>query len=394
MKNVLLASYIIVFFSQFAVADNSFIHNVDVRGNTGSGVRGFTEYQKLQGSVFGEIEVHWQSESTNNSFTTTLFGRMDSLDSERTHADIREFMWLYYTDSWEIKAGIGKVFWGVTESAHRVDIINQTDSVETPDGEAKLGQPMINWSGIYHWGTVDAFVLPYFRERTLASIDSPLNIGLFISDAIYESDKKQEHTDYALRYSQTVGVWDLGLSYFKGTDRAPVLAPVVNSEGIQLVPYYLQIEQAGLEVQATLGSWLWKLEAIHQENNRRNYAALTAGFEYTLISIADSAKDLGLLVELHRDSRNGQADDPLQHDLFVGARLTFNDISDTAFLVGVIQDLTDSDSRLAFIEASRRMGDDWTVSLDGRMYLSETPENIIYGLRKADHITLEATYHF
>lgn len=384
-------------------------NTIEWRGNTGADVRAFTERQKVQGSAFAEVEMHWQSEKSNNSFTATIFGRTDTLDNERSHADIREFMWLYYTDTWELRAGVGKVFWGVTESAHRVDIINQTDGVEAADGEAKLGQPMINWSGIYSWGTLDAFILPYFRERTFAGPKSPLsfhlphlslqnvntkNQGLPIGEANYESRKKQKNIDYALRYFHTVDIWDLGLSYFKGTNRNPLLTPKTNEDTQTLVPFYQQIEQTGLSVQATLNSWLWKLEAIHQKNTLKDFAAVTAGFEYTWVGMANSAKDLGLLAEWHHDSRNERADDPLQNDLFLGARLTFNNIEDTALLAGVIQDLTYSDSRLAFVEASRRIGQNWTIRLDGRAYLSKTPTDLVNALRKADHVTFEMVYHF
>jgi len=54
-------------------------------------------------------------------------------------------------------------FWGVTEFQHLVDIINQTDLVENIDTEDKLGQPMINLALINDWGTVDLFIMPYFR---------------------------------------------------------------------------------------------------------------------------------------------------------------------------------------------------------------------------------------
>ena len=63
---------------------------------------------------------------------------------------------------WSLSIGLGKVFWGVTEFNHLVDVINQTDLVEGIDGEAKLGQPKINLSLINHWGALDFFVLPGF----------------------------------------------------------------------------------------------------------------------------------------------------------------------------------------------------------------------------------------
>ena len=65
----------------------------------------------------------------------------------------------------EIKFGISKEFWGVTETSHRVDIINQTDFTEGFDGEEKLGQPMIKVSLEKQWGLLDFYALLGFRER-------------------------------------------------------------------------------------------------------------------------------------------------------------------------------------------------------------------------------------
>ena len=93
------------------------------------------------------------------------------MDSERTHFDIRELFGLWVFERWELGVGIRKVFWGVTESQHLVDIINQTDLVDSIDGEEKLGQPMVNVSIPHEWGTVDLFILPYFRERTFPGRD-------------------------------------------------------------------------------------------------------------------------------------------------------------------------------------------------------------------------------
>ena len=95
-------------------------------------------------SVATEPEYYHQWQGGNNSFNFKGFARIDQYDDERTHADIRELNWLGVGDKWELRVGIGKVFWGVTESQHLVDIINQTDAVENLDGEEKLGQPMID----------------------------------------------------------------------------------------------------------------------------------------------------------------------------------------------------------------------------------------------------------
>ena len=59
-----------------------------------------------------------------------------------------------------------RVFWGVTESQHLVDIINQTDLVEHPNKESKLGQPMAHLTFSAEWGILEFFALTYHRART------------------------------------------------------------------------------------------------------------------------------------------------------------------------------------------------------------------------------------
>ena len=61
-----------------------------------------------------------------DSFTFQPFIRIDQQDEERSHFDIRELAWLHVGNDWELRTGIRKVFWGVNESQHLVDIINQT----------------------------------------------------------------------------------------------------------------------------------------------------------------------------------------------------------------------------------------------------------------------------
>merc|ERR1739841_167694 len=86
---------------------------------------------KGQSSLVLQPEFYWEQEEGNGSFTFTPFYRLDSEDDERTHGDIREALYLTYWDDYELRAGVGKVFWGVTESAHLVDVVNQTDAIET-----------------------------------------------------------------------------------------------------------------------------------------------------------------------------------------------------------------------------------------------------------------------
>ena len=359
-------------------------------GRIGLESRYFTEHAEMQNSVLAEPELYWNSDSDTDSITLTLFGRIDSMDDERSHADIREAFWLHVGDGWETRMGIGKVFWGVTESTHLVDIINQTDAVESIDGEQKLGQALVQYTRIQNWGVVDFFLLPYFRERTFPGPDGYLR-GQYLIDtdnAAYESDQAQRHWDYALRYSHYVGPIDIGLSWFKGTNRDPRLLPRVSSEGLVLVPYYDQIQQLGLDLQATLGDWLWKLEVIGRDDSSQDFSAFTAGFEYTLVGIFGSAVDMGLLSEYSRDSRQEQAPNPFQNDVFVGSRFTFNDVQSSELLLGIARDSDDSSSYLAFVEGNRRIGNSWKVTVDARFFGGDRGGDLLSQIKDDDYASL------
>ena len=344
-------------------------------------------------SLSAQPEYYTSWDDGRQSFTFVPFARWDANDDQRSHADIRELTWLKAAEDWELRVGIRKLFWGVTESQHLVDIINQTDLVEAPDGEEKLGQPMVNLALIRDWGTLDLFVLPGFRERTFPGVDGRLRSVLPVDDkqAIYESSDKDKHIDLAARWTRVLGDWDIGLSAFKGTSRDPRFIP--NGSGTALIPVYDLITQWGLSVQATLGDWLWKLEAINRDSQQENYNAFTGGFEYTLVGIADSAADLGMIAEILYDDRGNDASTPFENDIMVGARLTLNDEQSTEFLLGMIADSNDS-TRLISLESSRRLGSHWKATLEGRAFLNIPDNDPLTSVRKDDYLQLELARYF
>ena len=217
---------VMCFSATIAIADDS---PWDISGNIAMQLRGFSQdalwphqnSSDIEGALSGEWEVRWRSESSDQRASFIPFARWDENDDERTHLDLREAYWAYEGDGYELLVGINKVFWGVTESSHLVDIINQTDMVEDIDQEDKLGQPMVNFALQQDWGLLNIYLLPYFRERTFPGQDgrfrSPLPVDW--GDARYESGDKDKHVDFALRYSHYFGDVDLGVYYFRGTNR-------------------------------------------------------------------------------------------------------------------------------------------------------------------------------
>ena len=342
-------------------------------------------------------ELYRSWDDDRQSLTIVPFVRLDPVDSERSHVDLREFTWRRTGDGWELRAGLRKVYWGVTESRHLVDIINQTDLVESPDGEEKLGQPMVNLSLTREWGIIDLFVLPYFRERTFPGTKGRLRSEPRVDwdHPRYESAAREHHVDWAVRWFNTLGDWDVGLAHFSGTGRDPLFQAGVDSGGGSpvLFPYYVQIDQTSLDVQATLDAWLWKLELATTRELGQRHTAAVGGFEYTFVGVFDSDADLGLIGEYLFDDRGDAAPTPFQSDVMVGMRLALNDARSTDLLLGAIVD-PDSGAMAWSLEASRRIWEAWKISLEGRTFIDLPATDPLSSFRRDSHLQLDLARYF
>lgn len=394
MKKYVAFSLFICSFSLFA---NEWSGNVSLEyrqfSSEGLSSSQFKEY----GSIAFQPEWAHEWDGGKQILNFVLFTRWDEHDDERTHSDIRELSWLKVFDESELRIGVRKVFWGVTESQHLVDIINQTDLIESSDGEEKLGQPMINYAFINDWGTLDLFILPYFRERTFASVNGRLRSIPHVDTTkpIYESSDKENHIDTAIRWSHSIDDWDIGLSYFKGTSRDPSFVAGLDDNAAPILrPVYNQIEQTGLDLQATKEAWLWKLELINRKEKAESYTAATGGFEYTFNGVFEGTSDIGLVMEYSYDDRGLLATTPFEDDILLALRWTNNDENDTSVLAGVIADRDDS-ARLYSIEASRRIGESWTLSLEARLFSGiNSNDAFLASLQQDDFVQLELAYYF
>lgn len=320
------------------------------------------------------LEVEWWD--GDSMFVLAPFARVDLVDSKRTHFDVREAKWVGVFDALEVRLGVDRVFWGVTESVHLVDIINQDDQLEDTDAEDKLGQPMAALTWNSDIGTLTGYFMPYFRARQFPGAKGRPSapIGVDEGRATFGGGTNKWHADWALRWSQVAGPFDLAATYFSGLNRDPRFQFGLDGDGAPiLLPRYDLIDQVGLELQGTFGALLLKGEAIRRWSGPGvqggNHNAFAVGFEYSFYGLGDGPSDLGMIAEFLYDDRGAAGPSPFEEDLMVGLRWSANDISSTTVLAGAIFDL-DSSARFANIEASRRLGDDWKATLDMRFLLS------------------------
>ena len=364
--------------------------------------------QRSHASGFSVAPKLYLEDEEGRSVSLEGFFRMDGGDSHRTHADLREAYVLLFgeigEDEWELRFGVDRIFWGVAESRHLVDIINQADLVEHPNEEAKLGQLMAHVTLSGEWGVAEVFALPYHRLRTYPGRRGRLRTMLVVDNdrATYESGAKEWHVDLAARYSHSVGPFDFGVSVFDGTSREPTLRPGLDRESTPiLIPHYEQIRQFGLDAQMTADALLLKLEAIRRTGaqnaalplSEEDYTAFVVGGEYTLYSVFDSGIDLGLLGEWNRDGRGERATNVFQNDLFLGARLAFNDAESTDLIVGMLHD-ADFGTRSFNAEFNRRLSDEWSLHLEAVVFSNADRMDIAYSTRRDSFVELNLTYNF
>ena len=375
--------------------------SADWRGEISLELRAFTQsaldpaQSDSNLSLSGEVEYFTDWDEGRQSFTLKPFGRLDQRDHKRTHVDLREAFWMFNDAGLEVRVGVDKVFWGTTEVYHLVDIINQTDAVENRDGEQKLGQPMVKASLERDWGVLDVFFMPYFRERTFPSVDGrPRAQPRVASDlAEYENSREEWHPDIAARWSNTLGDWDVGLAYFHGTGREPSYRLGSDDGEPVLIPRYEIIHQGSADLQGAVGDWLWKFEGLYRKGQGASFFAATGGFEYTFYGVAESSSDIGLLTEVMWDERGRSATTPFDRDVFLGLRWVANDVDGTEVLTGVVNDW-DSGTRFFNLEASRRLGNDWKLALQGRFWDNVDDKDALFGLRNDDYLELKISRFF
>lgn len=360
----------------------------------------------VTGAVRYRLEYYKRWNDGKDTFEFVPWGIWDSEDSERRHVDIQDLAWLHVGNNWELRTGIRKVFWGVVESVHRVDIINQTDLAMNPDGEEKLGQPMVNLSLVREWGIIDFFVMAGHRERIFPGEDGRFrvsNLPVEWDDAEYAHSDEENHPEFAVRWQHYMGDWEWALSHFSGTSRDPLLrARTENNQPVALVPFYTTIDQTGLELQYIWGEWIFKGEFISNSGMGDRYTAGTVGFEYTQVGIFDTVMDFGWIAEYSGDDRGDKALSTAEHDVFLGGRLSLNDVDSSEVIFGVNLDL-ETDEQLYVLEASKRIAESLKLVVDAFVITgSENPpgfgdfneEYKTASFSRDDYLQVELVYYF
>jgi hypothetical protein len=428
------------------------LHALDLRAQLEGELRGFRldSGSEFSQSLAGTVELFHAFPGTGLRFESELFYRLDADDDRRTRGDIREAYFHGIGRDLELAVGYRRVFWGVTESRSLVDVINQDDLIEDIGGDDKLGQPMFNLTWISDYGTGNLYLLAGTRKRTFPGPDGFPRIPFEIDQGAsrFDGELGQSRLDLAARWFISGRGFDLGFSYFDGIARDPNFLPCLRQgsafpgtengpncdlaaaipeapnlppallnllrllqlapseteieaevtqrvlENLVLVPEYPRSRQFGIDAQYVTGGLALRFEGLSRERAGRHSLAAVAGLEYTLPRFFETGWDVGVLTEYLYDQRR---EDPLTRrfsdDLFFGLRLFANDLASTTVLAGTIVDRDFSD-RLFSIEASRRLGADWRLTLDLRLFSDQPDDPLAEFLQGQDYARLRLVRFF
>ena len=342
----------------------------------------------------------------NTSLRLVGFYRYDDTDPERTHGDVRAAYLVHYRPTrfgeLEVRVGLDRVFWGTTESNHLIDIVNQTDLVENPSEEVKLGQPMIHLTLSTDSGIFELFGLPMHRKRTFPGPKGRLGFPFLINNdsVLYERDDAERHFDVAFRYSHTFGFLDAGFSGFIGTNREPFFVPnSVANQPLSFSPFYTQISQTSIDLRLQHKGWLLKFEGLHRTGalNRlgtaEDYTAFVGGSEYSIYSLFGTRADMTLVAEWSFDKRRERATTRFDNDLFMASRVVFNDFQGTMFTASVLMG-NDNDSSISSLEFSRRISASLSLAVELVHFNEIAADDVLYSLQNDSYLELGITYGF
>ncbi|MDZ4662760.1 MAG: hypothetical protein SGJ18_14190 [Pseudomonadota bacterium] len=361
--------------------------------------------------IFPNVPQFTEQHANDNSFfikpqyKSTVFDKYDfhfepyylwdEFDKNRTHFDIRELTLSIPIESssfgglWVL--GIDKVFWGVTETQHLVDIVNQSDTVASFDANEKLGQPMIRFE-LSKWGQWQFIAMTGFRERTFASANGRLRSPLPV-DTKSPVILKPEDFDLALRWGNTFDKLDIALSHFYGTSREPILE--IDPLFTKLTPIYDEINQTGAEIQYSFENLILKSEIISRTGflDVNDFWAYTLGFEQSFGDFFGT--HLGLIVEYSYDDRGRVAPSVFQDDYFLGFRLSLNDAFESNIFIGATED-DETKARTVSFKYNRRIMDNLNFSLK-TLTFSNIPDPIVdplMGVQNDSYCEIGLTQYF
>lgn len=394
----------VLVYGLLGISNVSYANDLDVSGKIESRFRYFEEkpLYAAQGDSrnYNEYSFENRLESKGGGYGDFLFeysiNSYSDDEEEQSQLELMEAYWSKTSGDYGVGVGVNRVFWGVVESNHLVDIVNQTAFQKDFDGMEKIGENMLNASMYTGIGTLDVYLLPGFRERQYPTDEERLVLpGIDLDDQRFGPGASDDYVDQVVRLSGYKDAWDYGLYYFKGISREPIL--VLDTQLGASVYYYDLIKQLGTDVQYTGDFHTFKLEAIYRQTPRDEFGAYVFGYEYTFYQVLGDNGDVSLLTEYSRDQRNPAIDiSPptiYDDDVFLAVRLRFNNVAGSYVLIGMLKD-RERDSEVYNLNYGTRLTNHFSIKLKAKIFRNIEQSDVLSVYQNDSYYNISMEYSF
>ena len=325
MKKILLVCL-------FFITVNANSLNIDYKGNIGLDYKNFNYdipnvANKTQKTFLSQIEL--KKLFDNSEVFLKLEALKDFDDDNRKYSKINEAYFKYESDNYDLKIGKDIKYWGALELHNLTDIYNEKNTQnDLFDESKKLGTKAITYN--------------FFLQNE----DS---ISLIISEDKNENNNISSYIKYS---GSRDDIASRDFSY------------ILNSKDEKFLMFHTLIVEDSI----------YKLEYLYK-NKTKNYQ-LGLGIEHTLYGLINK-KDLSLMFEYYKSN---EIINSYKNKIFLGSRLTFNDVSSSDLTIGLIKDKA-KDEYSKSIEYNTRVYDKFKTKLS---YL-KNDSLAIFGINIAYH---------
>lgn len=423
-----MKKYLLPFFVLFSIASAA-TEEWSNKGEFSYQLRRFKEddiqrSEDIGSLVFSRVETQYNDDDEKHVFRG--FARVDQKDSDRDFMALEDFyVSMFFGENQDIQllAGYKLYNWTATEAFHPADVVNSENFDSDLEFFEKLGEPTLELTKIFDWGTFSFFIWPRFERPQFPGDRSRLGFGIDLDRPEVVSGRKvgdDWHLQGGIRLGYTMDDGDLSLHLIQHIDRNfPVtgtadytynslLQRYIPLDTTKLTtsptPYYYRVTQFGGTLQYAFSNLLFKFEGAYRSFEKEleiltveglrkpvDHGDVAFGFEYTLpVNIAGG--DTSVFLEgggiLGTTKEERARISVFQRDIFLGLRHSFNDIMGSELFLTMIHDLERDNERLYNFSYSRRLSDLWKVNFGIRIYDAPKKGSIARGLE-----TLNGAHH-
>ncbi|WP_345985799.1 hypothetical protein WCX49_01410 [Sulfurimonas sp. HSL-1656] len=402
--------------------------DIDIRGNVSLQGDAFLNHQPGKHENAATLMGSFEAEYTYEDFraVTRINAQQDYYDLQakeeqtgRSFLRVDEFYGTLDLGDNQLMAGRSLRFWGALEVRNIVDGFNPVDLRNGLFEEDKIG--VWNAALTHYTDTGSLSLIVKFAEEEQKMAKAPYAFYFFPPEVRYDAALQTSESDtlptYYLRLggsTETEYPLDYAVILQRGYDSQryflagdPVITPIdliTYTYTVPLAEHAYRVNKAMTYDTLVVGDTLFKLEALFadviDDDRISDYYHVAAGMEHTVVQVYGEA-DLGLLAEYYRyeTTEKGKYTDldlfeVFQNDLFLGLRISLNDVNSASLVGGVVADL-EYDEQSYYAEYETRLFDSFKLNVDYR-YIepSKNTMTAFHMLGRFQSITAKFGYYF